>query len=115
MDEVRSYLSDKTKSKLYEINKMKDYFNSEIEERKIMTKKISKNIPAFDYNDRILTVLSAASGRVSFISFAVGRGLPVGIASARFTLVLSLTTGKILQILRITRNKMKKQKDSYGC
>ena len=112
MDEVRSYLSDQTKSKLYEINKMKDYF---IEERKIMSKKISKNIPAFDYNDRILTVLSAASGRVSFISFAVGRGLPVGIASARFTLVLSLTTGKILQILQITRNKMKKQKDSYGC
>ena len=35
-------LSDQTKLRLNEINEIKDYFNSKIEERKIMSKKISK-------------------------------------------------------------------------
>ena len=34
-------LSDQTKLRLNEINKIKDYFNSEIQERKIMSKKLS--------------------------------------------------------------------------
>ena len=41
-------LCDQTKFKLTEINKIKDYFNSEIQERK-MSKKLSKYIAAFDY------------------------------------------------------------------
>ena len=35
-------------------------------------------------------------------------GAPVGIASASFTLIVSLTTGIIKKLLRITRNKKKK-------
>ena len=35
-------------------------------------------------------------------------GAPVGIASASFTLIFSLTTGIIKKLLRITRNKNKK-------
>ena len=35
-------LSDQTKFRLNEINKIKDYFSSEIQERKIMSKKLSK-------------------------------------------------------------------------
>ena len=35
-------LSDQTKFRLDEINKIKDYFNSKIQERKTMSKKISK-------------------------------------------------------------------------
>ena len=42
-------LSDQTKFRLNEINKIKDYFNSEIQERKTMSKKLSKYIDAFDY------------------------------------------------------------------
>ena len=49
---------------------MKHYFNSEIQERKIMNKKLSKYIAAFDYFDKILIVLSATSGGISIISFA---------------------------------------------
>ena len=55
-------LSDQTKSRLKEINKIKDYFNLEIQERKIMSKKLSKYIDAFDYFDKTLIVLSATSG-----------------------------------------------------
>ena len=44
-----SELSNLTKFRLGEINKMKDYLNSEIKERKDSIKKISKYIVAFDY------------------------------------------------------------------
>ena len=35
-------------------------------------------------------------------------GVPVGIASASFTLIFCLTTGKIKKLLSITRNKKKR-------
>ena len=55
-------LSDQTKFRLNEIYKIKDYFSSEIQERKTMSKKLSKYIAAFDYIDKTLIVLSAESG-----------------------------------------------------
>ena len=62
--------SDQTKFRLNEINKTKDYFNSEIQERKTMSKKLSKYIAGFDYIDKTLIVLSETSGGISSISFA---------------------------------------------
>ena len=44
-----SGLSDQAKFRLNEINEIKDYFNSEIRERKAMSKKLSKYIADFDY------------------------------------------------------------------
>ena len=41
-------LNDQTKFRLNEINKIKDYFNAEIQETKIMSKKLSKYIAALD-------------------------------------------------------------------
>ena len=46
-----SELNSLTKFILDEINKIKDYLNSEIKERKDIIKKISKYIVAFDYAD----------------------------------------------------------------
>ena len=82
-------LSDQTKFRLNEINKINDYFSSEILERKTMSKKLSKYIAAFDYIDKILIVLSATSGGISIISFTSIIGIPTRIASARFILILS--------------------------
>ena len=62
-----SNLIDQTKFRLNEINKIKYHFNSEIQKRKIMSKKLSKYIPAFDYFDKTLIVLSAPSGGISII------------------------------------------------
>ena len=42
-----SNLSHETKFRLNEINKIKDYFNAEIQERNIMSKKLRKYIAAF--------------------------------------------------------------------
>ena len=74
-------LSDQTKFRLNEINKIKDYFNSEIQERKAMSKKLSKCIAAFDYIDKTLIVLSATSGGISIIYFASVIGVPAGLAN----------------------------------
>ena len=53
-------------------------------------------------------VSSATTGGVSIISFSSVTGAPVGIASASFTLIFSLTTGIVKKLLNITRNKKKK-------
>ena len=42
MDQISPNLSDGTKFRLNEINQIKDYFNSEIQEKKTMSKKLSK-------------------------------------------------------------------------
>ena len=55
-----------------------------------------------------LIVLSATTGGVSIISFTSIVGAPVGISSAGYTLIFSLTTGIIKKLLSITRNKEKK-------
>ena len=75
-----------------EINKIKAYFNSEIQKRKTMCKKLSKYIAAFDYIDKTLIALFVISGGISIFYFTSIIGVPAGLASASFTLVFSLTT-----------------------
>ena len=99
-------LSNQTKFRLNEINKIKDYFNSEIQERKTISKKLSKYIAAFHYIDKTLTVLSATSGGLSFVSFTSVIGIPAGLASASFTLVFSNRNNKT----NIEINKKEKEK-----
>ena len=90
-----SSLSDQTKFRLNEIIKTEDCFNSGIQERKIMSRKLSKYIAAFNYFDKALIVFSATSEGVSIISFASVIGVPAGIASAIFVLVFFSTSGLI--------------------
>ena len=98
-------LSDETKFILNEINKIKDYFNSEIQERKTISEKLSKYIAAYDYIDKTLIILSVTSGVINIISFTNATGIPAGIASTSFTLVFSLTTGIIKKLLKVTTTK----------
>ena len=56
----------------------------------------------------LLIVLSATSSGVCTILSESVVGAPVGIASASFTLIFSLTTGIVKKLLSITRNKRKK-------
>ena len=88
-------LNDQTKFGLNEINKIKDYFNSEIQERKTVSKKRTKYIADFIYIDKTLIVLSAKSGGKCIISFTSVTGVPAGLANASFILVFFLTTGII--------------------
>ena len=103
-------LTDQIKFRLNEITKIENYFNAEINQRKLWSKKLGKSVAAFDYIDKVLIVLSATSGGVHIISFTSVIGAPVGIASASFTLGFSLTTGIIRKLLNITRKK----KNNHG-
>ena len=104
----RTNLTEQTKTRLDKITEIENYFYKEINQRKSCSKKLSKYVAAFDYIDKILIVLSATTGGVSIISFTSIIGAPVGIASASFTLIFSLTTGIVKKLLNITRNKKKK-------
>ena len=88
-----SNLAEQTKLPVSEIIGIENYFYQEIDQRKSCSKKLNKYVTAFDYIDKILIVLSATSSGVSIISFTSIIGAPVGIASASFTLIFSLTTG----------------------
>ena len=96
---------NKQKFRLSEISGIENYFYQEIIQRKSYSKKLNKYVTAFDYIDKVLIVLSATSSGVSIISFTSIVGAPVGIASASFTLIFSLTIGIVKKLLNITRNK----------
>ena len=103
----KTILSKQTKFWLSEIIGIENYFYQEINQRQSCSKKLNKYVTAFDYIDKILNVLSAASSGVSTISFASVVGAPIRIASASLTLIFSLITGIVKKLLNITRNKKK--------
>ena len=98
-------MHDQREFRLNEINKIKDYFNSEIRERKAISKKLSKYIAAFDYGDKIFIVFSASFGTLSIVSHATVAGIPIGLAGAFLTFVFILTTGIVKKLLNVTRKK----------
>ena len=101
----RTNLTEQTKIRLNKITEIENYFHQEINQRKSCSKKLNKYVTTFDYIDKILIVLSATTGGVSIISFTTIVGAPVGIASASFTLIFSLSTGITKTLLNITRKK----------
>ena len=100
--------NDQTKFRLDEINKIKEYFNLEIKERKETTKKLSKYIVLFDYADKSFITLSACFGTLSLVSHATIVGIPVGIAGSSLTVLFSVTTGIVKKLLNTARKKNKK-------
>ena len=100
-------LNDLTKFRLDEINKIKDYLNSEIKERNNIIKKISKYIVAFDYADKVFIILSASFGTLSIASYATVVGIPAGIAGASLTLIFTIATGVVKTLLNIIKKRRK--------
>ena len=97
-----------TMYRLDEINKIKDYLNSEIKGRKDIIKKISKYIVAFDYADKVFIRLSASFGTLNIASYATVVGIPAGLTGTSLTLISTVTTGVVKTLLNITRKKKKK-------
>ena len=107
MNEINKInLSEQTKFLLSKIIGIEKYFHHEINQRKLCSKEVSNYVTYFDYIDTVLVVLSATSSGVCIILSASVVGTPVGIASAGFTSVFSLTTG----IIKKLNNKNQKQK-----
>ena len=72
-----------------------------------MSKNVSKYIVFFDYLDKSLIVLSAATGSISIASFAAAIGAVIA-AIASCSLAFSITTEFVKKFLRTIRNKKKK-------
>ena len=103
-----SELNAITTFRLHEINKIKEYFNDEIKERKDIVKKINKYIVTLDYADKIFITLSASFGTLSIVSHATVVGIPGGIAGSSLTLIFTISTGIIKKLVNITKKKKKK-------
>ena len=104
-------LTEETKFWLDKIGKTENYCHEEtiaINQRTLCSKKLHKCVTVFDYIDKVLILLSATSGAESIVSFMSVAGAPVGIASVSFTLICSLTTGIIKNLLGTARSKKKK-------
>ena len=100
-------LTDSTANKyrLDEINKIIDYFNNEIKERKDIIKKLNKYLVSFDYLDKIFIALSASFGTLSIASYASVVGTPAGIAGSSLTLIFTIGTGISKSLLKVTKKR----------
>ena len=96
------------KYRLDEINKIRDYFNNEIKERKDIIKKLNKYLVSFDYLDKISVTLSASFGTLSIASYASIVGIPAGITGTSLTLVFTIGAGISKSMLKLTKKRKKK-------
>ena len=101
-------LSDINSYRLNEIDKARDYFNNEINERKNIIKKLNKYIVSFHYLDKIFITLSASFSTFSIASYATVVGIPVGITGASLTLIFTISTGINKSLLKVTKKRKKK-------
>ena len=103
-----SSLERANKYRLDEINKIRDYFDNEIKERKDIIKKLNKYLVSFDYLDKIFVTLSASFGTLSIASQATVIGIPAGITGASLTLIFTIGTGISKSLLKVTKKRKKK-------
>ena len=101
-------LTNVNKYRLDEINKIRDYFNNEIKERKDIIKKLNKYLVSFDYLDKIFIALSASFGMLSIASYASVVGTPAGIAGSSLILIFTIGTGISKSWLKVTKKRKKK-------
>ena len=103
-------LTEVDKYRLNEINKIKEFINKEINERKDIINKLNKYMVGFDYLDKIFITLSASFGTLSIASHVTVISIPAGIAGASLTLIFTTSTGINKSLLLVTKKKKKKQK-----
>ena len=95
------------KYRLDEINKIRDYFNNEIKERKDIIKKFNKYLVSFDYLDKIFIPLSASIGTLSIASYDSVVGTPARITCSSLTLIFTIGTGISKSLLKVTKKRKK--------
>ena len=101
-------LTNVNKYRLDKINKIRDYFNNEIKERKYIIKKLNKYLVSFDYLDKIFITLSASFSTLSIASYASVVGIPAGITGASLTLVFTIGIIISKSLLKVTEKRKKK-------
>ena len=108
MNNILELTDTANKYRLDEINKIRNYFNNEIKERKDIINKLNKYVVSFDYLDKIFIALSASFGTLSIASYASVVGTPAGIAGSSLTLIFTIGTGISKSLLNVTKKRKKK-------
>ena len=90
--------TEQTNFRLNGINKIKVYFESEIKDRELVIKKLSKYITGFDYTDKILIAFSTIFSGVSISSHLKFIEKNTGIITSTFFLIFR----KIINNRKIT-------------
>ena len=101
-------LTNVNKYRLDEINKIRDYFNNEIKERKDIIIKLNKYLVSFDYLDKIFIALSASFGTLRIASYASVVDTPAGFAGSSLTLIFTIGAGISKSLLKVTKKRKKK-------
>ena len=91
------------KCRIDEINKIRDYFNNEIKERKDIINKLNKYLVSFDYLDKMFITLSASFSTLTIASYASVVVIPASIIGASLTLVFTKGTGISKSLLKLTK------------
>ena len=100
-------LTDINNYRLNKINKVKDYFNDKINERKNIIKKLNKYVVTLDYPDRIFITLSASFGTLRVTAHSTVLGIPLGITGASLSLLFTISTGINKSLLQLTKKREK--------
>ena len=108
MNNIIELTDTANKYRLDQINKIRDYFNNDIKERKDIIKKLNKYLVSFDYLDKIFIALSASFGTLSIASYASVIGTPTGIAGSSLTLIFTIGAGISKSFLKVTKKRKKK-------
>ena len=109
MNNITELTDTANKYRLDEINKIRDYFNNEIKERKDIIKTLNKYLVSFDYLDKIFIALSASLATLSIASYTSVVGTSAGIAGSSLTLIFTIGTGVSKSLLKVTKKRKKKQ------
>ena len=88
-----------------EIGKIKDYFDQEIKNQKLLTSKLSKYLTGFDYADKILIAFSGTN----IFAHVKGEKQLLGLISSIFSLLLCLSSGVVKKLQQETKTRKKKQ------
>ena len=108
MNNIIELTDTANKYRLDEINKIRDYFNNEIKERKDIIQKLNIYLVSFDYLDKIFIAVSTSFGTLSIGSYASVVGTPAGIAGSSLTLTFTIGAGISKSLLKVTKKRKKK-------
>ena len=100
-------LEDLSNYRLSEINKIKDYFNEEIQYQQSLTNKLSKYVTIFDYSNKILTVVLTKFSGTNIFGHVKGKEKLLGLTTSIFSLLFSLPFRIVMKLKQETKLRKK--------
>ena len=101
-------LKHKSKISIEKIDETRSYFIKEKDQNELMRKNHKKVCTTLSYIERLLILVSTATGCVSISAFALLFGIPIGITSSAVGLKICAITAGIKKYKSIIKKKKKK-------